>query len=147
MTRALIAVGAALALCFAGAGLLVYLSREEERVAVDSGLAERISRELTESAASGAPVDLAELAPFAWDRVIVVPRRTPDAEISRRLGSPFEGHLPYDAESPALFVFADGSRLARFADYRGARPFEGLPAELPRDRALLRVRAGAVRPG
>ena len=44
MTRALIAVGALLAVAFAVLGLVVYLNREEDRVAVDNVLALELTR-------------------------------------------------------------------------------------------------------
>jgi hypothetical protein len=147
MTRALIAVGAGLALSFLVLGLVVYVNREKESVAVDSGLAERISRAITVSRESGDAVDLAEIARFGWDRVLIAPRRTPRQEIERALGIEFKGDLPYDAESLAIFVFARGGELARFADYRGLTPFAELPLELARDEALLHVENARVRAG
>jgi hypothetical protein len=147
VTRALVAVGAGLALCLIVLGAVVYVAREREHVAVDSALAERITREIDGASGSGEEVDLAATARFEWDRVLVFARRTPRQEISARLGSEFRGELPYDVESGAVLVFALGTELARFADYRGTRRFEGLPVELGRDEALLRVEGPSVRAG
>jgi hypothetical protein len=146
VTRALVAVGGLLVLCLLVFGVAVYVTREEEHVAVDSDLAERIGLAVSEAQSTGDPVDLAQVASFPWDRVLIVPRGTAREEISERLGFEFEGELIYDVESGALLVFANGSSLARFADYRGLQPFEGLPAELARERALLDVERGSVRP-
>jgi hypothetical protein len=146
VTRALLAVGGLLVVCLLAFGVAVYVTREEEHVAVDSDLAERLGLAVTEASSTGAPVDLAQVASFPWDRVVIVRRGTAREEISERLGFEFEGELSYDVESGALLVFAHGSALARFADYRGLQPFEGLPAELPRDEALLDVDSERVRP-
>jgi hypothetical protein len=86
------------------------------------------------------------LAVFRWDRVLVVAPGTAREEVSRALGSEFAGDLPFGSTGQ-LFVFADGDALARFADYRGRATFTGFerPIEaLPRERAVLRVRAGVV---
>lgn len=145
MTRALVAVGAALALSFLVLGAVVYALREEEKPAVDSALAETLGREIVEARGSDQPIDLAELTKFNWDRVLIVERRTPREEIEQALGIDFEGEVPYDVESSAVLIFARGDSLARYADYRGLVPFEGLPVTLERDRALLDV-GESVRP-
>ena len=148
MTRVLVAVGAALALCFAVLGLVVYLSRDEDRVAVDNLLAENLSRAIALAEANREDVDLSRLADFAWDRLLVVAPDTPREEISRALGTEFKGDLNYSAESQELLVFADGKRLARFADYRGRGRFEGFRTpvdELVREDAVLEVRDLVVR--
>jgi hypothetical protein len=144
MTRALIAVGTLLALAFAGFGLVIYLNREEDRVAVDNVLA----LELTRAIGERDEVDLRALADFAWDRVLLVAPGTPRAAVSRALGTEFNGDLPFGSTGP-LLVFADGDALARFADYRGRATFDGfeLPVDvLPREDAVLRVRDGVVSP-
>jgi hypothetical protein len=146
MTRALVAVGAALALFFAIFGVAVYVTREKEHVAVDADLADRLGREVTAARETGDPVDLRDVAAFEWDRVVIVARGTPREEISRALGFEFEGELHYDVESLAILVFARRQTLARFADYRGVIPFERLPLELARDEAVLEVDGRAVRP-
>ena len=126
MARALVAVGAALVLCFATLGAVVYFTRSEDMIAVDATLAERLSKAVAEAEQRGEPVDLARLTSFPWDRVVVFRPRTPRAVVDRALGFEFKGDLPYDAESSEIFAFVDGARLARFADYRGRGRFEGL---------------------
>jgi hypothetical protein len=145
MARALIAVGALLGLAFATLALVVFATREEDRVAVDDLLA----LELTRAIGTGEPVDLRPRAGTGWDRVLVVAPGTARAEVSKALGSEFKGDLPFGSTGP-LFVFADGDALVRFADYRGRARFSGFERpidELSRERALLRVRGGVVSPG
>jgi hypothetical protein len=150
MGRVLAAVGAALMLCFGIFGGVVYLTADEDTVAVDAVLAERITRAVAVAEQRGEPVDLARLAPFAWDRVIIYPPGTPKHLVDAALGFEFKGDLKYTVESSEVFVFVDGGQLARFADYRGRRRFEGLGRpvdELQRDRAVFEVRDGVARPG
>src|SRR5688572_16406741 len=117
MARALTAVGALLALAFIGFGLVVYLSRDEDLVAVDNLLAERLTRALSTAEERGEDVALADYTDFAWDRVLVVEPGTPLGRISQALGSRFTGTESFD-EGP-LLVFARGDRMVRYADYRG----------------------------
>ena len=143
MARALGAVGALLAVAFGVLLLVVFVTREEDRVAVDDILA----LELTRSIGSSDTVDLRRLARGDWDRVLVVAPGTPPDTISEALGSEFNGDLPFGS-SGELFVFAAGDSLVRFADYRGRATFEGFEEpvhELPRADALLRVEDGVVR--
>lgn len=149
MARALVAVGVALALCFGGLGIAVFLDRREDRVAVDNILAEELSRTLTLADNAPDPVELDLVTDFSWDEVLVVARRAPRAAVSEALGFEFKGDLPYDAESGETFIFLRAGRLERFADYRGRGTFEGL--QRPIDRftprtAVFRVRSGVIRP-
>jgi hypothetical protein len=145
MARALTAVGALLAVAFGVLLLAVFATRDEDRVAVD----DLLSLELTRSIGTDdGAVDLRRLARGDWDRVLVVAPGTPREEISRALGSEFNGDLPFGSTGP-LFVFAAGDALVRFADYRGRATFAGFEepiGELPRADAILRVRSGVVRP-
>jgi hypothetical protein len=144
MGRALVAVGALLAIAFAVLAVAVFATREEDRVAVDDVLA----LELTRAIGERDEVDLRALADFAWDRVLLVAPGTPRAAVSRALGTEFNGDHPFGSTGP-LLVFADGDALARFADYRGRATFDGfeLPVDvLPREDAVLRVRDGVVSP-
>jgi hypothetical protein len=143
MTRALIAVGAALALMIGGLGLAVFVSRDEDDIGADSLLSENLTRAI----GTTDRVDLTQLAPFAWDEVLVVARGTPRETISRRLGYEWTGSGDLDLGEQLIFL--DGGRVARFADYRGLGRFEGfeLPIDsLPRDEAVLRVRDLVVSP-
>jgi hypothetical protein len=141
MARALIVIGAALALAFAGLGLVVYLNRSEDLVAVDNLLSERLTRSFQLAEGLGQDVDLARETDFAWDRVLFVEPGTPPSRISRALGSTFRGSPSF--QGGELLVFARGTRMVRYADYRGRGVFARIPrpvGELPRDRAVLRVR-------
>jgi hypothetical protein len=149
MGRALFVIGVLLLACFTILGGAIYLSREEDRVAVDAELAESITRAIAVAEDRGEDVDLTRLAPFAWDRVLVVGEDTPRELISEAIGEEFKGDLPYDAESGELFVFVLGQSLARFADYRGSGRFQGVERPIDtfeRARAAFRVQDLVVRP-
>ena len=149
MTRALLAVGGLLATAFLILGLVVFLNRSEDRVAVDNLLAERLTRAIGVSEDEGdGRVDLTEVAPFAWDRVIVAAPGTSRDAVSDELGSPYKGDLPFGSLGQ-VFVFARGKQLARIADYRGRGTFNGFDRPLdvlPRDRAVLQIRDLVVSP-
>jgi hypothetical protein len=148
MARALTAVGIALALLIGGLGLAVYLTRDEDYIAVDNLLAERLSKALGTAQDRGEDVDLARVAPFAWDRVLITERGIEPAQISQRLGYEWRGRNN-SFSTGELFIFLRRGKVVRFADYRGEGRFEGFPrpiAELPRDRAVLRVRELVIRP-
>lgn len=150
MTRALFAVAVLLAAAFALLGLVVFLSRDEDTIAADSLLAEDLARaiQLAELEGDGT-VDVAAVADFPWERVLIVAPGTPRAEVGAALGSDFRGELPFASRGP-MFVFASGDRVARLTDYRGRARFTGFEqpvAVLPRDGAVLRVRDLVVSPG
>jgi hypothetical protein len=149
MTRALLAVGGLLATAFLILGLVVFLNRSEDRVAVDNLLAERLTRAIQVSGEEGdGRVDLTEVAGFPWDRVIVAAPGTSRDAVSDELGSPYKGDLPFGSLGQ-VFVFARGKQLARIADYRGRGTFTGFDRPLdvlPRDRAVLQVRDLVVSP-
>jgi len=141
MARALIAVGTLLALAFIGLGLVVYLSRDEDLVAVDNLLSERLTRSFQLAEERGEDVDLARETDFPWDRVLLVEPGTPVARISSALGSRFPGSASFSGGE--LLVFARGSSMVRYADYRGRGVFARVPrpvGELSRDEAVFRVR-------
>jgi hypothetical protein len=143
VTRALIAVGAALVLLIAGLGLAVYVTRDEDNIAVDNPLAENVTRAI----ALRDRVDLPALARFEWDEVLIVAPGTPRETISRRLGYEWTGDVGF--QTGELLIFLDRRRVARFADYRGLARFEGFESpidSLPRDDAVLRVRDLVVSP-
>ena len=148
MTRALIAVGALLALAFAGFGAVVFFTRQEDRVAVDNVLALQLTKAIGTADEQSGRVDLRRLAGGDWDRVLVVAPGTDRDVVSEALGSEYKGDLPFGSQGQ-LFVFARGSNLVRFADYRGRATFTGFERPLdvvPRDRAVLAVRNGVVSP-
>jgi hypothetical protein len=142
MTRALVAVGALLALAFLILGVAVFATRDEDRITADNLLSEDLTRAIgvSEEQTRG-EVDLRTVADFPWDRVLVVARGAPRDDVASALGSDYNGTLPFGSRGP-VFVFARGSAVARIADYRGRATFRGFEApvdELPRDRSLLRV--------
>jgi hypothetical protein len=141
MTRALVAVGAALALFIGGLALAVFLTRDEDNVQVDNLLSERFTREVATASADGTDLVLAEIAPFAWARVLIVAPGTSDAEISRALGYEWTGVLGFETGEKLILLDRDG-KVERFFDYRGEGRFGGLRtpiAELARDEAVFRV--------
>ena len=149
MTRALIAVGVALILLFALLAGVVALYADEDGIAVDNLLAERLSLEVARAEReAGGRVNLAEVARFPWDEVLIVAEGTPREAISRRLGREWTGELRF-AFGELLLFLRDG-RVVRFADYRGEGRFAGFAEPfdvLPRDRAVLRVRDLVISPG
>ena len=152
MGRVLALVAAGLAVCIAGLLLAVYLGRDEDNLQADNLLAERFTRAVAQAEnpdeGTDGVVDLRSLAPFAWDRVLLVDPGTSRAAISRRLGREWTGIDTVDGGD--LLIFLDGAKVARFADYRGNGRFAGFPrpfAQLPRARAVFRVHALVIRPG
>ena len=148
MTRALIAVGAALALLVGGLALAIYLTRDEDNIQVDNLLSERFTREVASASANGTDVDLAAIAPFDWARVMVVAPGTPDAEVSRALGYEWTGVLGFETGEKLILLDRDG-KVVRFFDYRGEGRFTGLEtpiAELARGEAVFRVRRLEITP-
>jgi hypothetical protein len=147
MTRALVAVGALLALFFVVLGIVVFNTREEDRITADNLLAEELTRAIQ---VSDGDVDLRTVADwFPWDRVLVVSPGAPRDAVSATLGSSYDGVLPFGSRGPVL-VFTSGNTVARLADYRGRGTFRGFEPpvdELPRDRAVLRVDDLVVSPG
>jgi len=148
MARALIAVGAALALLVGGLALAVYLTRDEDNIQVDNLLSERFTREVATASAEGTDLDLAQIAPFDWERVMVIAPGTPDAEISRALGYKWTGVLGFESGAKLILLDRDG-KVARFFDYRGEGRFTGLEtpiAELAREDAVFEVRRLQITP-
>jgi hypothetical protein len=146
MGRVLGLVAAALVLCMAALALVVYLSRDENNLAIDNLLSEKFSRAVALSA-DGDRVDLRRLAPFAWDHVLIVASGTPRAAISDRIGYRWNGVAGF--RTGDLMLFERGGRVVRFADYRGEGRFAGLSrpfAELPRARAVFVIRSLVIRP-
>jgi hypothetical protein len=143
VTRALIAVGAALVLLIGGLGLAVFVTRDEDTIAVDTPLSENLTRAI----GTRERVDLRAYARFDWDEVLIVARGTPRGAISQRLGYEWTGDAGYDMGEQLIFL--DRGRVARYADYRGLARFEGFESPihaLPREAAVLRVRDLVVSP-
>jgi hypothetical protein len=145
--RVLAAVGAALLLAFTILGLAVYLTREEESIAVDNLLAEDISRAIGTAEDRGEDVDLAQVAEFEWDEVLFAERDATRAEISRELGHEWEGDIRF--RTGALLIFLRDGQVERFADYRGEGRFVGVKQpfdRFDREDAVFRVRGLVIRP-
>ena len=150
MTRALVAVGALLTVAFVILGVVVFATRDEDRITADNELSENLTRaiQLSEDQ-SGGEVDLRRVAAFQWDRVLVLAPGAPRDAVSAALGSEYKGTLPFGSLGQ-VFVFARGSEIARIADYRGRGTFTGFQRpldEVPRDRAVLQVHNLVVSPG
>jgi hypothetical protein len=142
MTRALIAVGTALALLVGGLALVVYLTRDEDNLQVDNALSEDFTRDVQLSEARRADVDLRRLAPFEWTRALVVAPDTPRSVISRKLGYEWKGLQGFETGGEIVILLRADGQVARFFDYRGLGHFAGLPtpiAVIPRDHAIFRV--------
>ena len=147
MTKALTAVGAALALALLVLGLVVYLNRDEDAIAVDNLLAESITREIGTAEQRGEDVDLSDVTQFDWDTVLIAGKTATDADITRAAGAPWKGDLAF--RTGDLLIFVDGDRIVRFADYRGEGRFEGVRrpvARFARDDAVFSVRSLVIRP-
>ncbi len=147
MARALAAVGAALVFLLLVLGVVVYLNRDEDAIAVDNLLAENISREIGTAEQRGADVDLADVTDFAWDHVLVAERNASRAAISKALGAPWKGEVAFGTGD--LLIFVRGKHVARYADYRGEGRFAGVPRPVARfahDDAVFSVRDLVIRP-
>jgi len=147
MARALTAVGALLVVLILGLGLVVYLNRDEDRIAVDNLLAEDITRAIATAEDRGEDVDLGRIAKFEWDEVLLADRNASRAQISRELGYEWKGDLEF--RTGDLLIFLRGGQVARFADYRGDGRFEGVQrpfARFTREEAVFRVRGLVIRP-
>ena len=79
--------------------------------------------------------------------MLIVERGTSRAAISQRLGYEWTGTLGF--ETGDQLILLDRGEVARFFDYRGDGRFEGIDTpfeELPRDRAVFRVRDLVITP-
>jgi hypothetical protein len=126
--------------------LAVYVTRDEDNLQADNLLAERFTRAVALAPENDGTVDLRELAPFEWDRVLLVQAGTSRDAISRRLGREWTGIDTVDGGD--LLIFLRGGEVVRFADYRGrgrftgfSRPFAELPRVLRVDPVTLAIQA------
>jgi len=139
MGRVLALVAGGLVLCIALLALAVFLTRDEDNLQVDNLLAERLTLEL----ARGGDVDLREVAPFEWDRALLVEPGTSREAISRRLGREWTGIDTVDGD---LLIFLRGDEVERFADYRGTFRFEGFARPIDELPPVLHVNDQVIRP-
>ena len=125
MTKALTAVGAALAVALLVLGLVVYLNREEDAIAVDNLLAESITREIGTAEQRGEDVDLSDVTQFDWDAVLIAEKSASREDITRAVGAPWKGDLAF--RTGELLIFVRGThvdavrRLPRRGALRGHR--------------------------
>lgn len=142
MTRALIAVGTALALFVGGLALVVYLNRDEDNIQVDNALSEDFTRAVQLSQPKQQPVDLRTLAPYAWSKALIVAPGTPASAISRKLGYEWKGLQGFDVGGEVVILLGADGKVVKFFDYRGLGRFGGFEtpiAEVPRDRSIFDV--------
>jgi hypothetical protein len=147
MARALAAVGAALVFLLLVLGVVVYLNRDEDAIAVDNRLAENVTREIGTAEQRGADVDLADVTDFAWDHVLLAQHDASRAAISKALGAHWKGDVAFGTGD--LLIFVRRGHVARYADYRGEGRFARVPrpvARLARDDAVFSVRDLVIRP-
>ncbi|MEO8687502.1 MAG: hypothetical protein ABI611_04700 [Solirubrobacteraceae bacterium] len=145
--RALTAVGAALVLALLVLGLVIYVNRDENGIAVDNLLAEDITRSIATAEDRGGDVDLGRVAKFEWDELVIAERDATRAQLTRELGFPWEGDLEF--RTGDILIFLRKGELARFADYRGEGRFAGIQrpfARFERANAVFRVRGLVIRP-
>jgi hypothetical protein len=141
--RALLAVSTLLVLCIGGLVVVVVAGREEEQLAVDNLLAERLSLEVARSEV----IRLGEIAPFPWETLLIVERGTPDSQIQERIEGEWTGGVNFGTGDLLLFLRA--GRVTRYADYRGEGRFEGIErpiAQFDREAAVFRVRDLVITP-
>jgi hypothetical protein len=145
MGRVLALVAGGLALCIALLLLAVYVTRDEDNIQADNLLAERLTKEIALAPQNNdGIVELRAVAPFDWDRVLLVQAGTSRAAISRRLGREWTGIDTVDGGD--LLIFLRAGQVVRFADYRGhlqfagfRRPFDDLPERLRVEGAEIRA--------
>ena len=144
-------MAAGLALCVAVLIVAVVVTRDRSRQQSDILVSENLTKAVTTTQdplnETHGVVRLADVAPFDWDRVLLIAPGTSRAAISRRLGEEWTGIDTVDGGEELIFL-RDG-KVVRFADYRGNGRFAGFPrpfAELPRSRAVFVVRDLVIRP-
>ena len=147
MARALAAVGAALVFLLLVLGVVVYVNRDEDAIAVDNLLAENITREIGTAEQRGADVDLGDVTDFKWDHVLLAEHDASRATISKALGAPWKGDVAFG--TGGLLIFVRRGHVARYADYRGEGRFDSVPRPVARfahDDAVFSVRDLVIRP-
>ena len=147
MGRVLALVAGGLVFFIAALVLVVYVTRDEDNIQADNILSENFTKAVALAPTNGGTVDLADIARFDWDRVVLVQPGTSRDAISERLGQEWTGIDTVDGGD--LLIFLDGADVVRFADYRGSNTFEGFErpfAELPKESAVLDVRDRVVSP-
>jgi hypothetical protein len=147
MGRVLALVAGALVFFIAALGLAVYFTRDEDNLQADNLLAENFTKAVTQAPDNGGQVELPALAPFEWDRVLLVQPGTSRDAISQRLGREWTGIDTVDGGD--LLLFLKDGEVVRFADYRGSNTFAGFERpfdEIAREDATFSVRDRVIRP-
>jgi hypothetical protein len=124
MGRALVAVGALLALLVLGLAAVAVLGQEDPRLAVDNLLSEDLTRAVGTAEERRAEVVVADLTRFRWERMLLAERGAPREAIARELGTEWTGDVGFRAGD--LLIFVNDGEVVRFADYRGEGRFEGM---------------------
>lgn len=136
MKLALLGISGLLALCIAGLVVVVMAGREEESLAVDNLLAERLSLEVARSDR----LRLSDITEFGWDEVLVVENGTSREEVEERVEGDWTGSVGFGTGD--LLIFLRDGRVVRFADYRGEGRLEGFERPIdsfPRDEAVFDI--------
>src|SRR3954470_20458099 len=136
-------VAGGLALCIALLLLAVFVTRDEDNIQADNLLAERFTKAVALAPQDEGTVSLREVAPFEWDRVLLVQAGTPRAQISKRLGREWTGIDTVDGGD--LLIFLRDDEVVRFADYRGNLQFEGFERPFDELPPVLRVDGAEIR--
>jgi hypothetical protein len=136
-------VAGGLALCIALLLLAVFVTRDEDNIQADNLLAERFTKAVALAPQDEGTVSLREVAPFEWDRVLLVQAGTPRAQISKRLGREWTGIDSVDGGD--LLIFLRDDEVVRFADYRGNLQFEGFERPFDELPPVLRVDGAEIR--
>ena len=147
MGRVLALVAGGLVFFIALLVLVVYATRDEDNIQADNILSENFTKAVALAPTNGGSVELADIARFDWDRVVLVQSGTSRDQISERLGQQWTGIDTVDGGD--LLIFLNGAEVVRFADYRGSNSFEGFErpfAELPKESAVFDVRDRVVSP-
>lgn len=143
MKRVFLAVVAALVVCIAALVVVVVAGREDEQLAVDNLLAERLSLEVARSDV----LRLSDITTFPWDEVLIAERGTPREEIAQAVEGPWTGGVNF--ETGDLVIFLRDGRVTRYTDYRGEGEFAGVerPIErLSRDEAVFAIENLVITP-
>jgi hypothetical protein len=138
MARALTAVGRRPRAARRGLGL-ASTSRATRTTSRSTTCSRRTSRGEVARAGQGRDVDLAQVAPFDWDRVLIVEPGTPRRRSRERLGYEWTGTLGFETGEKLILLDATGrSRASSTTGATGAsRGSTRRSQELPRERGRL----------
>jgi hypothetical protein len=138
-------VSGGLALCIALLLLAVFITRDEDNIQADNILAENFTLAVSRAGKDNTPLELRDVATFAWDRILLVQNGTSRDAISKRLGQEWTGIDTVDGGD--LLIFLRDDKVVRFADYRGNGRFEGFERPFDELPERLRVEGLEIRAG